>query len=61
MKFEMELSQFLTGLTLVSKAIMCMESTQSNVSDVYVFWLAVTAMIHQIIVEDATGLPSETF
>ena len=36
-----------------------MESTQSNVSDVYVFWLAVTAMIHQILMEDVTGLPSD--
>src|SRR5882724_5026414 len=36
-----------------------MESTQSNVSDVYVFWLAVTATIDQIIVEDVTGLPSD--
>jgi len=36
-----------------------MESTQSNVSDVYVFWLAVTATIHQIIMEDVTGLLSD--
>jgi len=57
MKFEMELSQFLTVLAPVAKAITCMESTQSNVSNVYVFWLAVTATIHQIIVEDITGLP----
>jgi hypothetical protein len=59
MKFEMELLQLLTVLSLVAKAITCMESTQSNVSDVYVFWLAVTATIHQIIVEDVTGLPSD--
>jgi hypothetical protein len=59
MKFEMELSQFLTVLAPVAKAITCMESTQSNVSDVYVFWLAVTATIHQIITEDITGLPSD--
>lgn len=55
----MELSQFLTVLAQIAKAIMCMESTQSNISDVYVFWLAVTATIHQIIMEDVTGLPSD--
>lgn len=59
MKFEMELLQLLTVLAPVAKAITCMESTQSNVSDVYVFWLAVTATIHQIIIEDVTGLPSD--
>jgi hypothetical protein len=59
MKFEMELSQLLTVLAPVAKAITCMELTQSNVSDVYVFWLAVTATIHQIIIEDVTGLPSD--
>ena|ERR1700692_2705099 len=59
MKFEMELSQFLTVLTPIAKAITCMESTQSNVSDVYVFWLAVTATIHQIITDDVTGLPTD--
>jgi len=58
MKFEMELSQFLTVLAPIAKAITCMESTQSNASDVYVFWLAVTATIHQIITDDITGLPS---
>jgi len=52
----MELSQFLTVCAPVAKAITCIESTQSNVSDVYVFWLAVMATIHQIIVEDITGL-----
>jgi hypothetical protein len=57
MKFEMELSQLLTILAPVAKAITCMESTHSNVPDVYVFWLAVTATIHQIIIEDVTGLP----
>jgi hypothetical protein len=57
MKFEMELSQLLTILAPVAKAITCMESTHSNVSDVYVFWLAVTATIHQIIEDDITGLP----
>jgi hypothetical protein len=42
----------------VAKAITCLESTHSNVSDVYLFqWLAVTATIHQIITEDITGLP----
>jgi len=32
---------------------------QSNVSDVYIFWLAVTATIHQIIMDDVTGLPTD--
>ena len=59
MMFEMELLQLLTVLAPVAKAITCMESTQSNISDVYVFWLAVTATIHQIIMEDVTGLLSD--
>ena len=59
MKFEMELLQFLTILVLIAKAITCMESTQSNFSDVYIFWLAVTATVHQIVTEDITGLSSD--
>lgn len=42
----------------VARAITCLESTHSTVSDVYLFWLAVTATIHQIIVDDITGLPT---
>ncbi|KAG0701297.1 ribonuclease H-like domain-containing protein [Suillus ampliporus] len=44
-------------LAPIAKAITCLESTHSTVSDVYLFWLAVTATIHQIITEDITGLP----
>jgi hypothetical protein len=56
-QFEVELQQLLTVLAPIAKAITCLESTHSNVSDVYLFWLAVTATIHQIITEDITGLP----
>lgn len=58
-KFEVELRQLLTVLAPIAKAITCLESTHSTVSDVYLFWLAVTATIHQIITEDITGLPTE--
>jgi hypothetical protein len=57
-QFEVELQQLLTVLAPIVKAITCLESTHSNVSDVYLFWLAVTATIHQIITEDITGLPT---
>jgi hypothetical protein len=46
-------------LAPIAKVITCLESTHSTVSDVYHFWLAVTATIHQIITEDITGLPTE--
>ncbi|KAG2055259.1 hypothetical protein BDR06DRAFT_1046462 [Suillus hirtellus] len=46
-------------LAPIAKAITCLESTHSTVSDVYLFWLAVTATIHQIITEDITGLSTE--
>ncbi|KAG1829908.1 hypothetical protein F4604DRAFT_1887509 [Suillus subluteus] len=46
-------------LAPIAKAITCLESTHSTVLDIYLFWLAITATIHQIITEDITGLPTE--
>ncbi|TFK82609.1 hypothetical protein K466DRAFT_499999, partial [Polyporus arcularius HHB13444] len=36
----------------IGKSIECLESTHSTVSDVYLFWLACMASIHDIIVHD---------
>lgn len=55
--FEGELSRLLSVLAPIAKAITCLESTHSTVSDVYIFWLAVAATIHQIIVENVDKLP----
>lgn len=57
-QFEVALQQLLMVLAPIVKVIMCLESTHSNVLDVYLFWLAITATIHQIITEDITGLPT---
>lgn len=56
-KFEMDLTQFLSVEAPIAKSITCLESSHSTVSMVYLFFLAVTATIHQIIKEG--GLPSD--
>ncbi|KAG1743283.1 uncharacterized protein EDB91DRAFT_1081218 [Suillus paluster] len=45
---------FIKVLAPIAKAITCLESTHSTVSDVYLFWFAVTVTIHQIITKDIT-------
>lgn len=56
--FEIALDQFLAITAPIARAITCLESTHSTVSDVYAFWLAVTATIHQIIIENSTEIPN---
>lgn len=59
-KFQYELTQLLTVIAPVAKAITCLESTLSTVADVYLFSLAVTASIHQVITDGTSGLPVDT-
>jgi len=41
-----------------AKSITCLESSQSTAANVYLFWLACTASIHEIIVKDIAHLPN---
>jgi hypothetical protein len=56
-KFQYGLTQLLAVIAPIAKAIQCLESTHSTVADVYIFWLAVTASIHDVITDDKTDLP----
>ncbi|KAI0069879.1 hypothetical protein K474DRAFT_1713828 [Panus rudis PR-1116 ss-1] len=47
--FETELKRIICVLAPVAKACKCLESTESTVSDVFVFWLAVLSDIHDMI------------
>ena len=38
-----------------AKAIACLESSQSNPADVYLFWLAILASLKQIFDDDTSG------
>ena len=51
-KFVHELEALVDVLAPMAKSITCLESTHSTISDVYLFWLACMASIHDIIVKD---------
>lgn len=55
-QFYCSLQQLTALLAPIAKSITCLESTHSTVSDVYLFWLAVTAEIHKMLSDD--GLPN---
>lgn len=58
--FALKLDQLLTILAPIGKATTCLESTQSTVSDVFVFWLAVQAEIHTFVIDSNNGIDVAT-
>jgi hypothetical protein len=57
-KFQYQLREMVMILAPIAKTIKCLESTHSTVSDVFVFWLAITASIHDTLASLKDGLPN---
>ncbi|TFY58563.1 hypothetical protein EVJ58_g6337 [Rhodofomes roseus] len=55
-QFKFQLAELTTILAPIAKSITCLESAQSTVSDVYVFWLAVMAELHDILTDPSSGM-----
>jgi hypothetical protein len=51
----MELKRLIKVLTPFAKAIACLESSQSNPADVYLFWLAILASLKRLFDDDTAG------
>ena len=45
----------------IAKSITALESSLTTAADVYLFGLAITATIHQVIVEDRAALPTDVY
>ena len=51
----MELKRLIKVLTPFAKTIACLESSQSNPADVYLFWLAILASLKCLFDDDTSG------
>jgi hypothetical protein len=56
MKFRMQLTQLIKVLTPFAKAIACLESSQSNPADVYLFWLAIMSTLKRLFEDETNGI-----
>ncbi|KAI0695307.1 hypothetical protein BC835DRAFT_1273502, partial [Cytidiella melzeri] len=59
LKVRVRNNELLLILAPGAKSTMCLESTNSTVSDVYVFWLATLAELHDIITDRHNPMPNE--
>lgn len=55
MRFQMELTRLIKVLTPFAKSIACLESSQSNPADVYLFWLAIMSTLKRLFDDDTNG------
>lgn len=56
----MELQRFIKITKPLAKTIACLESSQSNPADVYIFWLAILSAVKSILDDHSSGFtPSE--
>ena len=51
----MELKWLIKVLTPFAKTITCLESSQSNPADVYLFWLAILTSLKHLFDDDTSG------
>ncbi|KZT65980.1 hypothetical protein DAEQUDRAFT_813834 [Daedalea quercina L-15889] len=56
--FETSLNQLLSVTLPYAKTIVCLESTQSTVADVFLYWCGIGASIKQVLTKKATGIPN---
>ncbi|KAJ8579575.1 hypothetical protein M405DRAFT_778782, partial [Rhizopogon salebrosus TDB-379] len=59
MTFELELNRFINIEGPIAKAIICLESSQTNPADVYKYWLAICGCIKEIFEDPSTGFSVE--
>lgn len=53
--FRMQLQRLIKVLTPFAKTIACLESSQSNPADVYLFWLAILSSLKHILEDKSSG------
>ncbi|KAG2357561.1 hypothetical protein BDR07DRAFT_1297462 [Suillus spraguei] len=59
LNFELGLACFIDIQGQIAKAIVCLESTQTNVADVYKYWLAICGCIKQLFEDSSSGFNVE--
>lgn len=59
LNFELGLARFIDVQGPIAKAIVCLESTQTNPADVYKYWLAICGCIKQIFEDPSSGFNVE--
>ena len=57
--FQAKLKQMIKILSPFAKAIACLESSQANPADVYLFWLAILSTLKQLFEDDTAGIKDE--
>lgn len=57
LNFRLQLSQLTSALEPLARACKCLEAAQSNVSDVFVFWLAIMATYTELFRTNNYGYP----
>ncbi|EJD48847.1 hypothetical protein AURDEDRAFT_19206, partial [Auricularia subglabra TFB-10046 SS5] len=59
LNFELQLVQLITTLEPLARACKCLEASQSNVSDIFVFWLSIMATYVETFRKNREGFPDE--
>jgi hypothetical protein len=57
--FELELQQFCAILEPIARAIKCLEGLNATVGDVWKFYVAITAVLHDFFETDEFSVPLE--
>ena len=60
MNFELQLSDFLALTKPFARAIKCLESSHATLSDVYAFWLGITATSKRVLQDSDTFFDEDT-
>ncbi|CAK5275996.1 unnamed protein product, partial [Mycena citricolor] len=58
--FEIKLRQLVAVLEPIARAIKCLEGSQVTVGDVWMFFVAITAVLDQLFAEDTLSIPEDT-
>jgi hypothetical protein len=57
--FQIQLQQLVCILEPIARAIKCLEGLQVTVGDVWKFYVAITAVLHDLFLENSLGIPEE--
>ncbi|KAJ6592131.1 hypothetical protein DFH09DRAFT_1306042 [Mycena vulgaris] len=57
--FELEIQQFCNILEPIARAIKCLEGLEATVGDIWKFFVAITAVLHDLFKENILSFPSD--
>ncbi|KAJ6608435.1 hypothetical protein B0H10DRAFT_1815777, partial [Mycena sp. CBHHK59/15] len=57
--FVLELQQLVSILEPIARAIKCLEGLEVTVGDIWQFYVAITAVLHDLLTEDSLSIPKE--